>query len=145
MPINITDYINSLDRQYRPRARRAAVKGLQKFALFVLGQAQVLCPQSPSNQYITSPKTGAKIRNPGWTGHSGFLRSSATDTGVREDESGRISIEIGFNAQYAAAVHEKLEAFHKPPTRSKYLETAMNEEAPKMGEYLKSEIDKEFA
>lgn len=60
---------------------------------------------------------------------TGILRGSAyvTDPDVR---SGRISVSMGYATDYAAAVHERLDAVHNPPTQAKYLEKPLLEDLP---------------
>ena len=110
----------------------------------VIGLAQQYCPQSPSNATIVSPITGNTIQNPAYTGHSGALRDSAI---VEEPTNinGLVTVVVGFNTHYAAAVHEVLDAHHMAPTQAKYLERAMKEMQPKFYDYVKAQIQKEFA
>lgn len=57
---------------------------------------------------------------------SGFLE-------IRESNSGRIRVEMGYakggDPYYAVDVHENLEWKHKPPTRAKWLQIALEEDA----------------
>jgi hypothetical protein len=59
---------------------------------------------------------------------SGFYELTETASGPR--------LTIGFAAQsnppYAVLVHENMEFFHEPPTRAKFLQSAIEEEGPKV-------------
>lgn len=48
---------------------------------------------------------------------------------------------IGYNASYAAAVHERLDVRHEVG-EAKFLEKAMNRERPKFQEHVSKEIKK---
>jgi hypothetical protein len=142
--IDVQAFINSLRRDFQPRATAAAIAAVDLFAEVVLGRAVELCPQSPTNRTIESPKTGNEIKNPNYTRHSGELRRSATVEPAKNNGGALITARIGFNTDYAAAVHERLDAFHIPPTRAKFLETAMNELQPKFYDIVVNAIREEL-
>lgn len=58
---------------------------------------------------------------------TGFLQNS----GILVDEGKPLAVEIGFNATYAAAVHERLELTHSQG-QAKFLEAAIREEGPEI-------------
>ena len=69
---------------------------------------------------------------------SGTPGRSATDIAAEhpaEFEEGKLRKEIGFNTDYAAAVHENLEAHHDVG-QAKFLEAAMNENQSKMAPFV---------
>jgi hypothetical protein len=144
--IDIEAYLNSLEKEYLPRARAAALRGVDVFGEFLLGESQQICPQSPTDAEI--PGAGAphgkdEIKNPRFTGHSGFLRGSATSEPAVQVGTD-IQKSIGYNADYAAAVHENLEAHHDEGTQAKFLETPMRQHADKLVPYVLDELKKEF-
>ena len=89
----------------------AAVRAMAQFGEHVLGDAQVLAPV----------KTGA------------LKASGATEPA--ELAGANVTKLIGFNTDYAAAVHEVLDAHH-PQGQAKYLETAVQNNAPKMNPFI---------
>jgi len=89
------------------------------FASDVIGRAQELCP----------------VR-------TGTLQSSATTT-IPVVSAMKIFCTIGFNTDYAAAVHEILDRHH-PQGQAKFLENAMRELAPEFKGYIEDELKKEF-
>ena len=92
----------------------AAVRGVDRFGEHVIGDAQELAPVL----------TGA------------LKASGTTDPAVVRGS--HVSKEIGFNTDYAAAVHEVLTAHH-PQGQAKYLETAMRDDQSKFGAYVEKE------
>lgn len=61
----------------------------------------------------------------------GNLRASGQVEGPTL-EGGSLEVTIGFggaSAPYALYVHERLDAYHEPPTQAKFLETTVNEHA----------------
>lgn len=62
---------------------------------------------------------------------TGTLRESGYIEVTRRGKMPRVEIGYGKHGKpvYAAIVHEKVEYRHNPPTRSKFLEAAMNETA----------------
>ncbi len=106
----------------------AAVGAVGAFAEHILAESKALCPVSPTNEFlvdeggksilrvkpIKNRRTGRmtkRIRNPLYTGTSGSLRDSgtATDAEIRGDE---IVAQVGYNTDYAAAVHERTQVRH---------------------------------
>ncbi len=80
-------------------------------------------------RYIYAPKQFGGLRE------SAYLEPIKTARGA--------TIEMGFgksvnggSVDYAAVVHERLDTFHKPPTRAKYLEFALLQGLPKIREAL---------
>lgn len=43
---------------------------------------------------------------------------------------GKITVSMGYATDYAAAVHERLDLYHKPPTMAKYLEAPLLQDLP---------------
>jgi hypothetical protein len=95
----------------RQRAMAAAQRGLDVGGEHVLGDAQQLAPVDTG-----ALKASATAEPAAWTGE-------------------RLEKVIGFNTEYAAAVHERLDARHAPPTQAKYLETALRTSGPKACEF----------
>lgn len=115
MSWDVRQFLNGLTRAQRQRAIPAGLRAVDRFGEHVLGQAQQIAPV----------KTGA-------------LQNSATSEPARivGDD---ISKTIGFNTDYAAAVHERLELHHNQG-QAKYLETAMRTQARKLGPLVESEM-----
>ncbi len=59
----------------------------------------------------------------------GILRGSRYIT-EPEIGPGRIGVSMGYATDYAAAVHERLDAAHNPPTQAKYLEAPLLQDLP---------------
>jgi len=116
--VNINGFLKSLDK-YSERQQAAIARAIEIFAWAVIGRAQELAPV----------ETGA-------------LKASATvESPVIEATN--IFCTIGFNVEYAAAVHEILDKHH-PQGQAKFLETAMREFAPKLKGFIEAELKKEF-
>jgi hypothetical protein len=139
---DITNFINSLKAEVRPRAKAGAARGLVMFCWHVIGQAQQLAPQSPSNEYIGG-KRKQWIKNPAWTGHSGALRDSATVGAPVVTAYGVLCV-LGFNTVYAAVQHENLD-FHHSNGQAKYLEIPLRNNLPLLPQFIATEIGKELA
>lgn len=118
--LDIEKFVNSLENEYLPAARRAWAKGVYTFGNYVIGQAQIICPIDLGN-----------------------LAASGTVSDVKE-QGGIYTVEIGFNTSYAAAVHERLDLHHESPTQAKYLETPLRASAPKFSGFVIAEIKKEL-
>jgi hypothetical protein len=99
----------------RKRQLEAAALAIDQFAEHVLGDAQKLTPVA-----------------------TGALQASGTTSPIEMDGES-ITKEIGFNTDYAAAVHENLEANHAVG-QAKFLETALRENAPKLGPFIASKL-----
>lgn len=121
--IDMTNLIRGMQAG-RERAMAAAQRGLDKAAVHVAGEAAQLCPVSGVPGYDPNPKTV----------HSGTLKASH-QTEPSQWHGDRLEAVIGFNTDYAAAVHEVLTARHAPPTQAKFLETALRQSGPKACEF----------
>ncbi len=69
----------------------------------------------------------------------GNLKNSAF-TSPAEVVGTRVSVRVGYTANYALYVHENLDARHKPGKQAKFLEGPMREEAAAMQEILKESM-----
>jgi hypothetical protein len=118
--VDVNAFIQSLQGEAQPRLIRAATDALDRFSNHVLGEAQKITPVD----------TGALVGS-----------ATAEDAVVAD---GKISQTIGFDTDYAAAVHERLDLHHKPPTQAKFLETVMRANADKLGVYVQSAVNKEL-
>lgn len=105
----------------------AAVLGLERFAEHVVGEAQQKCPVD----------TGA-LQGSGTKGRTASQVAADVPTAVL---SGKIEKEIGFNVNYAAAVHERMDVPHELGG-PKFLENAIAEQSPKFERYVGSVIRK---
>ncbi|MGE5609000.1 MAG: HK97 gp10 family phage protein [Bacillota bacterium] len=99
----------------REQKLAAASRGLSRYAAITVGESQELCPV----------KTGA-------------LQASGT-WGEVERHGYTLTITIGHNTDYAAAVHERLDLHHEQG-QAKYLETAIRQRAPGLAPYVAEEI-----
>jgi hypothetical protein len=122
---------NAFTSQIKAASERqieAARAEVDDIAEQVLSESKELCPVSPTNAYLTdgdgktlkrdkaikNRKTGKlsrKVRNPLYTGTSGSLRDSGTTTGATV-QGDTIRADVGFNADHAAAVHERTNVRH---------------------------------
>lgn len=93
------------------RAVAAAVKAIDVFGEHVIGDSQQLTPVD-----------------------TGFLAASGTTTPA-ELKGSSIEKEIGHNAEYAAAVHERLDQQHKQG-QAKFLSTAIATNAKKFEAFV---------
>jgi hypothetical protein len=110
-----TDFINQV-RAVAPRAARIAL-------LPTFQKSQIYCPK----------KTGALV-------YSGYLEIEGRfNLGGRDP-----SVEIGYGKDgkppYALIVHEVLNHYHKPPTRAKWLQVAMQEDRTKLLPRIASQL-----
>lgn len=114
MPVDVSKFLSGLGaaRAAQLAAARAAV---DVFGEQVIGDAQQLTPV----------KTGA-------------LQASGTTEPANVDGEA-ISKVIGFNTNYAAPVHERLNARHAVG-QAKFLETAMTQDAPKLGPFVAARV-----
>jgi len=99
------------------RQIEAAQNAIDQFAEHLVGDAQELAPVD-----------------------TGALKASATAADAKI-EGNLIKGEAGFNTDYAAAVHERLEVHH-PQGQAKYLEDAMRKNAAKMGPFVADQVRK---
>lgn len=49
---------------------------------------------------------------------------------ARFGKAPRVTVRVGYSADYAGIQHERLDYHHAPPTQAKYLETPMRENGP---------------
>ena len=101
----------------KQRGIAAARRSVDRFAKRVIGDAQQLTPVD-----------------------TGALAASGT-TEPAKMSGGKITATIGFNTEYAAAVHERLDLNHVQG-QAKYLETAVRNNTPKMAEFVIDEVRK---
>lgn len=121
----------------------AAIQACNELGEKILADAKELCPVSPTSE--SSPYfIGERPINSSkgqYIGTSGSLRDSGTATKA-ELIDGKIVVEVGFDTDYAAAVHERLNANHKypgavnPNAQAKYLEVPINEMRPRAMAYI---------
>lgn len=71
---------------------------------------------------------------------TGRLRASRK-VAISKD-SKNVNLELSYNTEYALKVHEDLEAYHRPPTRAKFLEIPVREALPELKENLEKRIEK---
>ena len=114
--VDLKQFLAGLE-QAEARAIAAAKRALVLAAEHVKGESQRLTPIE-------------------W----GTLQNSAT-VGPVEEQRGLISIQIGHNTSYAAAVHEILTNRHKVG-QAKYLETAMRKNTRRVLEFIQDEVSK---
>jgi len=115
MAFDVSQFMQGLDEAAAKRIIPAALKAVDDFGEHVLGVAQADCPV----------KTGA-LQNSGTTLPAVMVGSAITKT-------------IGFNTNYAAAVHENLEAHHTQG-HAKYLANAILSQGPKLESFAEKEI-----
>ena len=111
---DISKFLAGLGEAQR-RVEAAALQAVDQFGEHVIGDAQQLTPV----------KTGA------------LKASGTTEPAVRE--GGKITKRIGFNTDYAAAVHERLD-LHHAQGQAKYLETAVRNNAAKMAPFVAERV-----
>jgi len=120
----------SYNRFYAQRTQKSMAAVNKNFAALIQTMTgiapdvlkQVLQPTLDLAQVYTPVDTGELV-------NSGRLRVTRTH------QNPRVEIAFGGGAvNYAALVHEKTEYWHEPPTRSKYLQTAMQETLDDMRE-----------
>lgn len=122
---DVSGFIASLQGPIRARIIGAATAATNEIAEMTLARARELCPVSPTNP-----------THEHYLGTSGALRDSGTAKPA-ELRGNEIRAEVGFHTNYAAAVHERLDANHKypgaanPNAQAKYLSTAADEIRPK--------------
>lgn len=101
------------------RARAAAIKAVDDFGdAKVLGDAQDMCPKL-----------------------TGFLAASGNSEPATVDAGGEVTKQIGFNASYAAAVHERLDVHH-PNGQAKFLEASVRNNQPKLAPFIADRVKK---
>lgn len=113
--VSIKEFQRGL-RQAGERGRRAAYKAMLRAAEHTLGDAQQLAPVD-TGDLKASDQVG---------------RASGVD----------LKVEIGFNTDYAAIVHEDLQANHPNGGEAKYLEKAIRKMYPQLLTYVAVEVRK---
>lgn len=115
MNYDLSEFLSAV-RTGSQAVRRAAARGLDRVGLQILSEAQDKCPID--------------------TGH---LQNSAVGVPA-EVTDGAITKTIGFNAAYAAAVHENLNAHFNtqanPNAQAKFLESTMRQWEDRFGPAL---------
>lgn len=97
------------------KARQAALRAINQFGAHVLGEAQKLAPIDTGN-----------------------LKNS--DVSVPAELHGdQVTKVIGFNAEYAAAVHERLNVHHNQG-QAKYLNKAVMDNQPKLDSFVADRV-----
>jgi hypothetical protein len=114
MPVEIQNFLRGL-KDAGQKQIAAAVRGVNVFGQHVIGDAQELAPVL-----------------------TGALKASGT-TQPAELKTGMVTKEIGFNTNYAAAVHERLNVNHSNG-QSKFLEAEMKEYTPKFGPFVSKQV-----
>jgi hypothetical protein len=116
---DISKFLRGLG-QAKVRVEAAALRSVDRFGEAILGEAQDRCPVK-----------------------TGDLKDS-TASEPAEMKGGRISKVIGFNMEYAAAVHENIHANfsleRNPRAQAKFLEKAVMEMQPKMAAFVRDEV-----
>src|SRR4051794_12936740 len=114
------DMKNILSRLALKRRQDLAViaRAAGTFAAMLIGNAQAITPVA-----------------------TGFLQASGTWEEPQISEK-NVTILVGFNASYAAAVHEipPERAHHEPPGQWKYLEVTLRSDGPKFVPYVASKL-----
>jgi hypothetical protein len=122
---------SAFQRGLREGGRRflaAAARGVDVFSEQVVGDAQQLAPVA------TGTPAGS-----GTPGRS--AAEVAADVPISTTDAS-ISKTIGFNTDYAAAVHENLEAHHTQG-QAKFLEAALQADAPKLAPFVGKIVEAE--
>lgn len=117
MSFDVSKFLRGLEGPAQQRVRKAGLRAVDMFGEHVIGKAQ----------QVTPVKTGA-LQNSGTT-----LPAVASGSGISKT--------IGFNTNYAAAVHERLDQFHSQG-EAKFLETPMRTEAAKLRPFVEAEMRK---
>lgn len=121
------------------RATRAQMKGVLKNLEDAVQQIKKLTPQAlrAGLEVIYDQSQIYVPRATGRLAASGEMEVSKFGDRI----IGTISYGKGGNPQYAVFVHEMIEVYHEPPTRAKFLQTAIDERTPdaieKIVEFLK--------
>lgn len=110
MGFDISKFLAGLD-EGKDRAIKAGEQAVDQYANRVVGKAQKLAPK------LTGALAGSGIAEKAqFNGHD-------------------IRATVGFNTNYAAAVHERLDVHHENG-QAKFLETPMRTEAPKLPPFV---------
>lgn len=136
---DISGFLKALSGEALQRAQTAAKRAMDRGGEAILARARKLAPVSPTNP-----------QHPLYIGTSGSLRDSGTALPAEIDAAGNVTKQIGFNTNYAAAVHERLDQNHRypgavnPNAQAKFLEQPLKELAAKVAEMVANEVKKEF-
>lgn len=114
MPSDISQHLAALKNASQAQ-RAAALLAVDQFGEHVIGDAQQLTPVL-----------------------TGALQASGTTEPAKSGGEG-IEKTIGFNTNYAAAVHEKLNARHAVG-QAKFLEEAMKQNSSKFGPFVAGRV-----
>ncbi len=117
MSFDVSKFLAGLSGEGKRRTIAAGVAAVDKFANHVVGKAQRLAPVD-----------------------TGALKAS----GIAEPPEvagNSITATVGFNTDYAAAVHERLDQHHAQG-QAKYLEAPMRTEAHKLVPFVEKEMRK---
>ncbi len=114
MSLDLSGFLKGMD-EGRKLQLAAAQRAVDVFAEHVIGDAQQLAPVD-----------------------TGALQASGTTLPI-ESEGDSIVKEIGFNTDYAAAVHENMVAHHDIG-QPKYLTTALDQNASKLGPFIAAKV-----
>lgn len=139
MAFDVSKFMSGLDDAARKRVEPALVSAVNKVAQHTVGQAQKLAPISQPNQYIPGKRKN-KIKNPRWTGHMGALKASGVAMPA-EIVGTKIIAVLGFNTEYAAAVHERLDQHHDQG-QAKYLSVPIQKNQALFPQTVAAEIKK---
>lgn len=116
---SISGFLATLTKHNR-KVMEAGRKALDRAGEHILGQAQKLAPVD-----------------------TGALKASATSEPAKVQGGGFVKV-IGFNTDYAAAVHERMD-LHHPQGQSKFLETAIRVNQQRLQSYVVEAMKKEQA
>lgn len=108
---DISSFLKGLG-EARKRVLEAGRQAVTRAGAHILGQAQVLAPVETGALKASAVAEPATVN-----GHT-------------------ITMVLGFNTDYAAAVHERLDLHHAAPTQAKFLETAMRTNTQKFTTYV---------
>lgn len=139
MALDVSKFLSGLDDAARKRVEPALLSAVNKVAAHTIGQAQKLAPVSPPNRFIPGKRKN-KIKNPRWTGHQGKLKESGIALPA-EIVGTKITAVIGFNTNYAAAVHERLDQHHDQG-QAKYLSVPIQKNQALFPQTVAAEIKK---
>jgi len=135
---DISSFLAGLSEAERIIADQAVPEAVNKFSRHLIGVAADLAPVN-KGYMVKGPPPARKFAK---TAQPGFLKNSATveppvGTG---DKVEQVS---GFNAEYAAVQHERLDYTHEQG-QAKYLETAVIAEKDKFPEFIQDEINRKL-
>lgn len=69
---------------------------------------------------------------------SGYVRDDSVKTGKYKT----INISVVYNVEYAAAVHNRLDLYHEPPTQAMFLEDTMTNKSSQINKIIVDEVIK---